>query len=74
MVFTEIIVLLMPNMQTGDFYGMIHYTGAAGVWMLRSWWGTADLAAVLKASKQIKKEKQILPLILSVDSCCPILI
>lgn len=31
MVFTEIIVLLMPNMQTGDFYGMIHYTGAAGV-------------------------------------------
>lgn len=55
MVFTEIIVLLMSNVQADDFYGMIHYTGAAGVWVLRSWGGTADVAAVLKARKQIKK-------------------
>lgn len=73
MVFTEIIVLLMANMQADDFYGMIHYTGAAGVWVLRGWWGTADLAAVLKARKQIKKGKQTLSLVPSVDSCCPVL-
>lgn len=46
----------MQNMQADDCY-MSHYTGAADLWLLRSWWGTVDIAGVLKARKQIKKEK-----------------